>query len=153
HLPSQGFINYAEAQVVVQTLAELAQETAVGRISNPSDVGGNHEPVRRPPAYAILAPYPAQAELIRVLMRQDPILAAVDHAIEVGVPMAFRHREADVVLLSLTRSHTHRAVAFGDGPQTLALAMTRARSKLIVFGDLGTLLRRSEWQGPLEHLD
>jgi hypothetical protein len=31
--------------------------------------------------------------------------------------------------------------------------MTRARSRLVIFGDAGTLLRRSQWEGPLEDLD
>jgi superfamily I DNA and/or RNA helicase len=97
--------------------------------------------------------YPAQADLIRRLMHNDPTLTKLGDAIEVTVPAAFRQREAGVVLLSLTRSHTHRAVAFGSGPQALAWAMTRARSRLIIFGDPGTLVRRSQWDGPLEHLD
>jgi hypothetical protein len=145
-LPNQGFVNYAEAQAVVQNLAELFSEGI-------DELGGDHQSVRRQPAVAVLALYPAQADLINLLVRQDPALAALDHAIEVAVPYAFRHREAKVVLLSLTRSHTHRAVAFGDGPQTLALALTRARSKLVIFGDPGTLLRRSQWEGSLEHLN
>jgi hypothetical protein len=167
-LPNQGFVNYPEAQAVVRTLADLLPETRPqerewGAVPLPSR--GLSPPVvaRSPdhattwgstqPAVAILALYPAQAELIRRLLRQDPALAAWGDEIEVGIPADFRHREADVVLLSLTRSHTHRAVAFGDGPQMLALAMTRARSKLIIFGDPGTLLRRSQWEGPLEDLN
>jgi len=67
--------------------------------------------------------------------------------------MSFRQREADVILLSLTRSHTHRPVAYGDSPRTLMLALTRARSRLIILGDPGTLMRRSQWEGPLEHLN
>jgi superfamily I DNA and/or RNA helicase len=145
-LPNQGFVNYPEAQAVVQAVAELVNDGA-GKLASNGDLG------RTQPAVAVLALYPAQAELIRLLMHQDPNLATLDHAVDVGVPYAFRHREAPVVLLSLTRSHTHRAVAFGDGPHVLALAMTRARSKLIIFGDPGTLVRRSQWQGSLEHLD
>jgi hypothetical protein len=58
-----------------------------------------------------------------------------------------------VALVSLTRSHTHRAVSFGDGPQTLVQALTRASARLLVFGDPGTLLRRSQWAGELDHLE
>jgi superfamily I DNA and/or RNA helicase len=73
--------------------------------------------------------------------------------LEVGVPALFRQRECPVVLVSLTRSHTHRAVSYGEGPQALALALTRARDRLLLFGDPGTLVRRSHWQGRLDHLD
>ncbi|HEV3257115.1 MAG TPA: hypothetical protein VG013_09570, partial [Gemmataceae bacterium] len=58
-----------------------------------------------------------------------------------------------VAVLSLTRSHAHHAVTFGDSPQVLALALTRASKKLILLGDPGTLVRRCQWEGPLDHLD
>jgi hypothetical protein len=133
-LPNQGFVNYLEAQTVVRHLEALAGTAPRPRV-------------------AVLALFPAQAELIRRLIRQSPRLAADATDIEVDVPAAFRQREAPVVLLSLTRSHSHRAVSFGDGPQTLALALTRARDRLVLFGDPGTLARRGQWEGPLDHLD
>ena len=102
---------------------------------------------------AVLALYPSQSELIRRLIGQSPKLGATLSGVEVGVPATFRHREAGLVLVSLTRSHGHRAVTFGEGPQALALALTRARERLVVFGDPGTLARRSQWEGPLDHLD
>jgi superfamily I DNA and/or RNA helicase len=58
-----------------------------------------------------------------------------------------------VVLVSLTRSHTNRAVPFGEGPAHLVLALTRARARLILFGDPGTLARRSQWEKAVDHLD
>jgi superfamily I DNA/RNA helicase len=58
------------------------------------------------------------------------------------------------VLVSLTRSHSHRAVPLGEEPRHLEVALTRARDRLILLGDPGTLLRRSQWDGgPLDHLD
>jgi hypothetical protein len=154
-LPNQGFVNYAEAQAVVRTLAGFIQESArQGREGEKLVVAWSPDhATTRGPAVAILALYPAQAELIRRLLHEEPALAAHGHEIEVGIPADFRQREAEVVFVSLTRSHTHRAVPFGEGPQMLALALTRARSQLVLFGDLGTLVRRSQWEGPLEHLD
>ena len=101
----------------------------------------------------MVAPYEAQVELIRRLIRRSPALAASPVAVEVGLPGIFRHRDCQVAIVSLTRSHTHRAVTYGEHPRGLVLAMTRARSRVIVFGDPGTLARRSQWQGPVDHLD
>jgi hypothetical protein len=55
--------------------------------------------------------------------------------------------------VSLTRSHGHRAVTYGDEPGLLPLALTRARQRLILIGDAGTLARRAAWDGPLDHYD
>ena len=41
----------------------------------------------------------------------------------------------------------------GDGPGQLALALTRARRKLVLLGDPGTLVRRGQWEGTVDHLD
>jgi hypothetical protein len=71
----------------------------------------------------------------------------------VDVPAGFREGECWIGLVSLTRSHTHRAVSFGAGPELLVRALTRARARLVLFGDPGTLARRSQWEAPLDHLD
>ena len=102
---------------------------------------------------AVIALYPAQAELIRSLVRRNTTLASANLDLRIDVPAAFREHESDIVLVSLTRSHSHRAVAFGEGPQALTLALTRARGKLILVGDAGTLARRSQWEGAVDHLD
>jgi hypothetical protein len=141
-LPNRGFVNYIEAQAIVRKLEALAADPAV-----PADTEAGR------PVLAVVALYASQAELIRRLIQQSRILRSAGRAIEVDVPGGFRHRESAVVLLSLTRSHSHRAVSFGEGPQALTLALTRARARLILFGDPGTLARRSQWEGPLDHLD
>ena len=102
---------------------------------------------------AVVALFPAQAELIRLLVRQSPVLGAHAAAVPVGTPPDFRQREADVVLVSLTRSHTHRAVSYGEGPAALVQALTRGRRQVFLFADPGNLVRRSQWEGGLDHLD
>lgn len=134
-LPQRGLVNFLEAQAVVRLLERLVR----------SGDG-------RAPDLAVIALYPAQAQLIRLLMGQRPdVFVGVD--VPVGVPAAFREREHQTVLVSLTRSHAHRAVSYGEGPQALPLALTRARGRLVLFGDPGTLARRAEWENALEQLD
>jgi superfamily I DNA and/or RNA helicase len=145
-LPSQGLVNYLEAVAIVKAVEALVRDPALRAELGPREPGAS------PPSLAVIALYAAQAELIRCLLAQAPCLAGSGLAVEVGVPSAFRHRECQVALVSLTRSHTHRAVAFGEAPELFALALTRARRQLILFGDPGTLARRSQWQGPLDHL-
>jgi hypothetical protein len=138
-LPSRGYVNLAEAQAILRLLDNQLEDWA--RLS-PT---GLH--------LAILTSYPAQAELMRRLLKQEAI--AIPKAIRLTVEFAgdFQHRECELAILSLTRSHERRAVTFGDDPAHLRLALTRARRRVIFVGDPGTLCRRSQWEGPLDHLD
>jgi hypothetical protein len=134
-LPRKGLVNYIEAAALVRAL----ERHAAGRADDE-------------PLPAVIALYPAQAELIRTLVGRSPALA--NHpAPRVDVPDAFREEEFESVFVSLTRSHAHRAVAFGDDPALLAVTLTRARRRLVVFGDAGTLARRAQWAGAVDHLD
>jgi hypothetical protein len=170
-LPGHGLVNYFEAQAVVRTLEGLVNDPAFQaeaegwqRRAGACGAAGCDCEVARPPAQAgprsgqgpavaVMALYPAQVELIGLLLRRVPALAAGRIPVELGLPAAFRQRECLAALVSLTRSHSHRAVSYGEDAQALAQALTRGVGRLILFGDPGTLVRRSQWQGPLDHLD
>jgi hypothetical protein len=147
-LPRKGIVNYSEAQAVARKLLSLVSD-GLGKRKSPVDSPAHEER----PTIAILAFSSAQLELIRKLIDETGAVPPASFALRYGEPNDFRHSEADIVLLSLTRSHTHRAVAYAGDPANLVLGLTRARAALIVFGDPGTLARRIQWQGPLEHLD
>jgi hypothetical protein len=163
-LPATGVVNYVESQAVVRALEQIVAESA-GRLPAVSSggapcenasVNGSGTPVdcnadRHCPTIAVIALQPAQAVLLSILIRRSEVLAASPVGIEVGPPSAFRQRECVIAIVSLTRSHAHRAVSFGEGWQTLVQALTRATSRLVVVGDPGTLIRRSQWPGELDH--
>ncbi len=138
-VPGRGVVNLPEARAIVRKLEEL--------VRHPREACGVA------PTFAVVALYPAQVELIRTLIQQSPQLAAQAATIALGVPADFRQGEADVVLVSLTRSHSHRAVAYGDGQPAWPLALTRAHRRLILCGDPGNLVRRGQWRGSLDHQD
>jgi hypothetical protein len=166
-LPPRGLVNYLEALALVKRLEMLPDEEDFRsacaewrqRRLSPCELGCvsptactcPHPP--RGPIVAVMALYPAQVELLRHLLRRSASLSVSEVSVEVGPPSAFAQRECLLALLSLTRSHTHRAVSYGEHPFVLAQALTRAASGLILFGDPGTLARRSQWRGPLDHLD
>ena len=103
-------------------------------------------------AYVYFEDEPGRRSAAKLLEREA---IAVPKLIRLTADFAgdFRHRECDVAILSLTRSHERRAVTFGDDPAFLRLALTRARQRIVFVGDPGTLCRRSQWEGPLDHLD
>ena len=139
-------VNYFEATAIVGALERLN--------SDPTNLPGMIGSVNGSrPTVAVIALYAAQAALLRCLVNRSSALKNRAFDLEIGVPETFREREFPLVIVSLTRSHVHRAVAYGDGPRQWALALTRARAKLMLFGDPGTLARRRQWEGRIEQLN
>jgi hypothetical protein len=155
---AQGFVNYVEAQAVVRAVKRLAMENGSrggrpGSFSRTSDSETRNGAAKRI-SVGVVALYPAQAQLVRLLLEPDrELLTKAGLDVEVDEPGGFCERECVVAFVSLTRSHTHRATSFGPGPSALAAALTRGRTRLVLFGDPGTLARRTAWQGPVDHLD
>jgi predicted nucleic acid-binding Zn-ribbon protein len=142
-LPGAGLVNYFEARAVVRRLAELAGDPALRAAAAPC----------QGPTVAIMALQPAQVALLRELVRQCSEVGQAGLDVEIGLPHTFRQRECRIALVSLTRSHSHRAVALAESPEQLVLALTRPKERLVLFGDIGTLARRAQWQGALDHLN
>ena len=140
-LPSRGIVNLPEARLIVQTLESFAADSPCFLAVGDAD-----------PHVAVLSLHSAPVELLRLLVRRSTALAGSGLRILVGLPSALAHRECPVVCLGLTRSHANRAVPFSDDPRDLLLALTRATERLLVFGDPGTIARRSQWFGTLDHL-
>jgi hypothetical protein len=125
-LPATGYVNVPEAQALVRYLEPLAGA-----------------------GLTVSSPFPAQVALLRKLLARSPRLSAV----RVLDPAEAARAECDLLAVSLTRSHVARAVPFGDGPAVLAGLVGQARKKVLFAGDPGTLARRLQWEGPVDHLD
>lgn len=136
NLPARGFVNYLEAQALIRRLETWLRKESADSYR-----------------VAVLALYQGQVELLRRLIEQSETLRAGNFPFEVALPSRMHQRECDVVFLSLTRSHAHRCVAFGEDVNELPLALTRACGRLFVFGDPGSLGKRTNWHGPLDHFD
>jgi hypothetical protein len=133
-LPARGYVNYVEAQALIRRLETFSQR----------DVNG------QPVSVLATALYESQVELLRRLATQSEILRNARFPLEIALPSRLRQREFDVVFLSLTRSNDQRPVAFGQDLDELPLALTRARTRLFVFGDPGTLGKRVQSSGIVE---
>ncbi len=137
-LPNKGYANLYEAQAVIRQLESLVREEV---------------PATPRPHLVVVALYDGQIELIRKLMEQSTVIKARPLPIELTTAKKLRQRECDILILSLTRSHQHRSVPFGDDADDLALAMTRARRRVIVIGDPGTLIKRVQTSGIVDRRD
>jgi len=85
----------------------------------------------------IISPYKAQVQLIRREIEEDQALQKLN--IEVNSIDGFQGQERDVIYISLVRSNDRGELGFLTDYRRLNVAMTRAREKLVIIGDMATL--------------
>lgn len=100
----------------------------------------------------IITPYSAQVALIKSLITQETGLTSFirenNISIEVNSVDAFQGKECDVILFSAVRSNRRDNVGFLCDWRRMNVALTRAKSGLIIFGDMATLQRGDKhWEG------
>ncbi|ADY51935.1 AAA ATPase [Pseudopedobacter saltans DSM 12145] len=92
---------------------------------------------------AVISPYKQQVELLKELIEDwedlKPFLAQID----INTIDSFQGQERDIVYISLTRSNSENAIGFLSDIRRMNVAITRARMKLVVIGDSGTLSKNA----------
>ena len=98
-----------------------------------------------PREIAVIAPYSAQARLLR-----EQIGMA---GLEIDTVDGFQGREKEAVVISLVRSNPRGEIGFLSDIRRINVALTRARRKLIVIGDSATLGGHAFYQRLLEYFE
>ena len=91
----------------------------------------------------IIAPYRAQVQYLRHLIKKDASLKPLRHLLSVNTVDGFQGQERDIIIVSLVRSNNDGQIGFLRDLRRMNVAMTRARSKLIIIGDHKTLASNS----------
>ena len=99
----------------------------------------------------IISPYREQVRLITQEIEEDKILKALD--IEVNSIDGFQGQEKDIIYLSLVRSNDDGELGFLKDYRRLNVALTRARLKLIIIGDMATLGTDPLYLALAEHVE
>lgn len=89
--------------------------------------------------FGIITPYRAQVQLLRRLLKQDKELKPFRRLLTIDTVDGFQGRERDVIIISLVRSNEQGNIGFLSDLRRMNVAITRARMKLIILGDAGTL--------------
>lgn len=119
--------NRGEAEYVAQQVSELLKSGV------------------RPDEIGVITPYGAQARLLRELI--------TERGVEVDTVDGFQGREKEAILISLVRSNTEGELGFLTDTRRMNVALTRARRKLIVFGDSSTLANLEFYNRLLEYFE
>lgn len=87
----------------------------------------------------IVSPYKAQVKLLNQLIAGPRDEPGAKDLPEIDSVDAFQGREKEAILVSLVRANLKGDIGFLSDTRRMNVAMTRARRKLVVIGDSGTI--------------
>ena len=120
-------LNPKEADIVIQLIGDLIEAGV-----SPEEMG-------------IIAPYAAQARLLRGKLNVI--------GLEIDTVDGFQGREKEVIIVTMVRSNDRREIGFLADTRRTNVALTRARRKLIVIGDSATLASHQFYADMFEHFE
>lgn len=124
---SFGRINRDEALLTVLALQNYIERIGKGRfLEERIDVG-------------LISPYRAQVRYLRHLIKRTPFFRPFKGLISVNTVDGFQGQERDVIVISLVRSNEDGNIGFLRDLRRMNVAITRARMKLLIIGDVPTL--------------
>ncbi len=124
---SFGRINRDEALLTMLTLQNYIERIGKERfLEEKIDVG-------------LISPYRAQVKYLRHLLKRTPFFRPFRSAVSVNTVDGFQGQERDVIVISLVRSNEEGNIGFLRDLRRMNVAMTRARMKLLIIGDVPTL--------------
>ena len=126
-----GRINKAEAALSLDRL-----KTYIGKI-------GRDRFLEERIDIGLISPYKAQVQYLRQLLRRDAFFKPYRQFITVNTVDGFQGQERDVILISLVRANEDGQIGFLNDLRRMNVAITRARMKLIILGDVSTLSKHA----------
>ncbi len=138
---NHGRINKAEAELVLSTLKNYIDKIGGERfLSERLDVG-------------IISPYKVQTQYLRQQIRKREEFRPFRQVISVNTVDGFQGQERDIILISLVRSNENGQIGFLSDLRRMNVAMTRARMKLMIFGDKETLLHHAFYRKLIQYVE
>jgi superfamily I DNA and/or RNA helicase len=138
---NHGRINKAEAELVLTALRNYIDKIGRERfLSERLDVG-------------IISPYKVQTQYLRQQIRKREEFRPFRQVISVNTVDGFQGQERDLIFISLVRSNDNGQIGFLSDLRRMNVAMTRARMKLIIFGDKHTLCHHPFYRQLIKYVE
>lgn len=126
---SYGRVNKGEAQLTLDTLEQYFTKIGKQRILDEQiDVG-------------VISPYRAQVQYLRRMIKKREFFKPYRRLITVNTVDGFQGQERDIILISMVRANSEGQIGFLRDLRRMNVAITRARMKLIILGDVETLTK------------
>jgi ATP-dependent RNA/DNA helicase IGHMBP2 len=102
----------------------------------------------------IISPYKAQTTLIAETIEiNKPFPIEMLEKIAVNTVDSFQGQERDIIYISLVRSNESGEIGFLSDTRRMNVAMTRARKKLVIIGDSGTIGKHQFYSQLLDYVN
>ena len=138
---SFGRINRAEADLTLGVLQDYFTKIGKRRILDERiDIG-------------VISPYRAQVQLLRRLIRKKEFFKPYRSLVTVNTVDGFQGQERDVIVISLVRANADGQIGFLSDLRRMNVAITRARMKLIILGDVATMTRHPFYKKLYEYIN
>ena len=121
---SKSIINNLEADIAINIAKDYLNEGV-----NEDDIG-------------IISPY---ADQVKIIQGKTPV--------EVKTVDGFQGREKEIIIISTVRSNTHGNIGFLRDLRRLNVAITRAKRKLIIIGNINTLKTNPTYSRLIEFVE
>lgn len=124
---TRSSFNAEEADLLLKHLSQyLEQIETIGQSGEVQNIG-------------IISPYKAQTSLIAESLQDKGLAPKTLAKININTVDSFQGQERDVIYISLVRSNEEGQIGFLSDTRRMNVAITRARKKLVVIGDSGTI--------------
>jgi predicted DNA helicase len=101
----------------------------------------------------IISPYKAQVNLMKEKLNEYPELIKSPIRISINTVDGFQGQERDIIYISLVRSNDRGEIGFLSDIRRMNVAITRAKKKLVLIGDSGTLSQHKFYKEFLGYID
>lgn len=137
---TNGRLNVDEAELVLNYLVDY-----IGKI-------GMERTIEEKIDFGIISPYKSQVRYLRNKIKSKALYHAIKSQISIDTVDGFQGQEKDVILISLVRSNREGHIGFLQDLRRMNVAITRARMKLVIFGDTSTLRQHPFYRQLIESI-
>ena len=135
-----SYSNPGEGRVLLQHLEQLLKDYTERESTEPVSIG-------------IISPYKEQREWLKEELPLLPLERTKIKELSIKTIDGFQGEERDVIYISLVRSNETQEIGFLSDLRRMNVAITRARKKLVVFGDSATISSSPFYKAFLEYCE
>lgn len=113
----------------------------------------NKDDLRGIDAVGVISPYKAQVMFMQEYFEENfdlPVL--IKKKISINTIDSFQGQERDIIYISLVRSNEKNVIGFLADIRRMNVAMTRARKKLVIIGDSGTIAKNDFYNSFVDYI-